>query len=40
MDSDNTKPTSEINAMYEELMYNQLKEGIMQDVRSILPTET
>ena len=37
------KPTSEINAMYEELRYKQLKENNMQDVKkelSIFPTET
>ena len=38
MDSASTKSTSEINAMYEELRYNQLKQNVMQDV--ILPIET
>ena len=33
MDSDNTEPTSEINATHEELRYKQLKESIMQDVK-------
>ena len=33
MDSDNTKLTSETNAMYEELRYKQLKENIMQEVK-------
>ena len=28
MDSDNNKSTSEINAMYQELMYKQLKENV------------
>ena len=36
MDSDNTKSTSEINAMYEELRYKQLKENVMQDVKKEL----
>ena len=36
MDSDSTKSTSEINAMYEELRYKQLKENIMQDVKKEL----
>ena len=36
MDSDNTKSTSEINAMYEELRYKQLKENVMQDVNKEL----
>ena len=40
MDSDNAKSTPEINVMYEELRYKQLKENIMQDVKSILPAET
>ena len=34
--SDNTKSTSEINAMYEELRYKQLKENVMQDVKKEL----
>ena len=33
MDSDNTKSTSEINAMYQELRYKQLKENVMQGVK-------
>ena len=36
MDSDNTKSTPEINAMYEELRYKQLKENIMQSVKKEL----
>ena len=36
MDRDNTKSTSEINAMYEELKYKQLKENVMQDVKKQL----
>ena len=36
LDSDNTKPTSEINAMYEELRYKLLKENIMQEVKKSL----
>ena len=36
MDSDNTKLTPEINAMYEELRYKQLKENIMQEVKKEL----
>ena len=36
MDSDNTKLTSETNAMYEELRYKQLKENIMQEVKKEL----
>ena len=36
LDSDNTKPTSEINAMYEELRYKPLKENIMQEVKKSL----
>ena len=36
MDSDNTKSTSEINAMYQELRYKQLKENVMQDVKKEL----
>ena len=36
MDSDNTKSTSEINAMYEELRYKQLKENVMQNVKKEL----
>ena len=36
MDSDSTKSTSEINAMYEELRCKQLKENIMQDVKKEL----
>ena len=36
MDSDNTKSTSEINAMYEELRYKPLKENIMQEVKKQL----
>ena len=36
MDSDNTKSTSEINTMYEELRYKQLKENIMQEVKNEL----
>ena len=35
MDSGNTKSTSKINAMYEELRYKQLKEN-MQDVKKEL----
>ena len=34
MDSDKTKSTSKINAMYEELRFKQLKENIMQDVKN------
>ena len=40
---DNTKSTSEINAMYEELRCKQLKETLcrtLKRVRSILPRET
>ena len=33
MDSDNTKSTSEINAMYEELRYKQLIENVIQDFK-------
>ena len=44
MDSDNTKSTSEINAMYEELRYKTVKgkcyAGRQKIVRSNLPTET
>ena len=36
MDNDNTKSTSEINAIYEELGYKQLKEQVMQDVKKEL----
>ena len=36
MDSDNTKSISEINAMYEELRYKQLKGNIMQGVKKEL----
>ena len=36
MDRDNTKSTSEINAIYEELKYKQLKENVMQDVKKEL----
>ena len=36
MDSDNMKSTSEINAMYEELRYKQLKKNIMQDAKKEL----
>ena len=36
MDSDNTKSTSEINAMHEELRYKQLNENIIQDVKKVL----
>ena len=36
MDSDNAKSTSEINAMYEELRYKQLKENFMQHVKKDL----
>ena len=36
MDSDNTKSTSEINAMYEELRCKQLEKNIMQDVKKEL----
>ena len=36
IDSDNTKSTSEINAMYKELRYKQLKENIMQYVKKEL----
>ena len=36
MDSDNTNSTYEINAIYEELTYRQLKENIMQDVKKEL----
>ena len=36
MDSDNSKSTCEINAMHEELRYNQLKENVMQDVKKEL----
>ena len=36
MDSDNTKSTSEINAMYQGLRYKQLKENVMQDVKKEL----
>ena len=33
MDSDNIKPTSEVNVMYEELRYKQLKENVMQTLK-------
>ena len=33
MDSDNTKSTSEIKAMYEEIRYKQFKENIIQHVK-------
>ena len=36
MDSDNTKLTSEINAMYEELRKKQLIENFMQDANKEL----
>ena len=36
MDSDSTNSKSEINAMYEELSYKQLKESAMQDVKKEL----
>ena len=36
MDSDNAKSTSEINAMYEELRYKQLKENFTQHVKKDL----
>ena len=36
MDSDNTKSTSEINAMYQELRYEQLNENVIQDVKKEL----
>ena len=36
MDCDNTKSTSEINAMYEELRCKQLEKNIMQDVKKEL----
>ena len=36
MDSDNTNSTYEINAIYEELRYKQLKENITQDVKKEL----
>ena len=36
MDSDNTKSTSEIKAMYEAIRYKQLKESIMQHVKKEL----
>ena len=36
MDSDHTKSTSEINTMYEELRYKQLKANIMQEVKNEL----
>ena len=36
IDSDNTKSTSEINAMYKELRYKQFKENIMQHVKKEL----
>ena len=35
MDSDKTKSTSKINAMYEELRYKELKENVMQDVKKV-----
>ena len=35
MDSDKTKSTSKINAMYEELRYKELKENVMQDVKKL-----
>ena len=36
MDSDNTKSTSEVNAMHEESKQKQLKESVMQDVKNEL----
>ena len=36
MDSKDTKLTYEINAMYEELRYKQLKENVMQEVKKEL----
>ena len=33
MDSDSTKSTSEINAMYEELRYKQLKENTCRTLK-------
>ena len=36
MHNDNTKSTSQVNAMYEELRYKGLKENIMQDVKKEL----
>ena len=36
MDTENSKSTSEINAMYEELRYKQLKKNVMQDVKKEL----
>ena len=36
MDNDNTKSTSEINAMYERLRHKQLKENVMQSVKKEL----
>ena len=36
MDSDNTKSTSEINAMYEELWHKQFKENVMQSIKNEL----
>ena len=36
MDSDNTKSTSEINAMYEEFRCKQVEKNIMQDVKKEL----
>ena len=36
MESDNTKSTSEISAMYEELRCKQLKENILQNVKKEL----
>ena len=36
MNSDSTKSTSEINAMYEGLRYKRLKENVIQDVKKEL----
>ena len=35
-DSNNTKSTSEINAMYKELRCKKLKENVMEDVKKEL----
>ena len=36
MEGDNTKSTSEIRAMYEELRYKQIKENVLQDFKNEL----